>query len=196
MNRIPTSPASSGLRIAAGPLVLAGLIVLAALSRLLPHPPNFSPVEAVALFGGAYFASRAWAFVVPLVAMLLSDLVLATMLGGDYAGYFGSAGMALVYGCIALTTALGLNLRGRVSGARVLGYSLAGSVLFFVVTNFGVFASSVAVPKTAAGLMATYAAGIPFFQWTVLGTLFYSALLFGGFALLRARVPALRAQTA
>ena len=196
MNRIPTTPASSGLRIAAGPLVLAGLIVLAALSRLLPHPPNFSPVEAVALFGGAYFASRAWAFVVPLVAMLLSDLVLATMLGGDYAGYFGSAGMALVYGCIALTTALGLNLRGRVSGARVLGYSLAGSVLFFVVTNFGVFAGNPAIPKNVAGLVATYVAGVPFFQWTVLGTLFYSALLFGGFALLRARVPALRAQTA
>ena len=196
MNRIPTTPASSGLRIAAGPLVLAGLIVLAALSRLLPHPPNFSPVEAVALFGGAYFASRAWAFVVPLVAMLLSDLVLATMLGGDYAGYFGSAGMALVYGCIALTTALGLNLRGRVSGARVLGYSLAGSVLFFVVTNFGVFAGNPAIPKNVAGLVATYVAGVPFFQWTVLGTLSYSALLFGGFALLRARVPALRAQTA
>ena len=159
------------------------------------NPPE-KHAQAMALFGGAYFASRAWAFVVPLVAMLLSDLVLATMLGGDYAGYFGSAGMALVYGCIALTTALGLNLRGRVSGARVLGYSLAGSVLFFVVTNFGVFAGNPAIPKNVAGLVATYVAGVPFFQWTVLGTLSYSALLFGGFALLRARVPALRAQTA
>ena len=196
MNRIPTTPAPSGLRLSAGPLVLAGLIVLAAMSRLLPHPPNFSPVEAVALFGGAYFASRAWAFAVPLAAMLLSDLALAATLGGDYAGYFGSTGMALVYACIVAITAIGLNLRGRVSGGRVLGYSLVGSVLFFVVTNFGVFASSAAIPKTAAGLMATYAAGIPFFQWTVLGTLFYSALLFGGFALLRARVPALRAQAA
>ena len=56
------------------------MIVAAALSRLLPHPPNFSPVEAMALFGGAYFASRAWAVAVPLLAMLLSDLVMAAML--------------------------------------------------------------------------------------------------------------------
>ena len=68
MNR----PASS--LFAPGPLALSGLIVLAALSRLLPHPPNFSPVEAIALFGGAYFASRAWAVVVPLVGMFLSEV--------------------------------------------------------------------------------------------------------------------------
>ena len=79
--------------------------------------------------------------------------------------------------------------------ARVLGYSLAGSVLFFIVTNFGVWASGTMYPKTGAGLVAAYVAGIPFFQWTVLGTLFYAALLFGGFELLRRRVPALQAQT-
>jgi len=86
----PVSASSSGpdsnrsRLLAPGPLLLAVMIVLAALSRLLPHPPNFSPVEAMALFGGAYFASRAWAIVVPLVALLLSDIALGLTLGGDY----------------------------------------------------------------------------------------------------------------
>jgi hypothetical protein len=180
---------------APGPLALAGLIVLAALTRLLPHPPNFSPVEAIALFGGAYFAARGWALVVPLVAMFASDLALGVVNGGIYFDYFTSAGFLLVYVCIALSTVLGFGLRGRVSGARVLSYSLAGSVLFFLVTNFGAWLGSPAYPQNAAGLAAAYVAGIPFFQWTVLGTLFYAGLLFGGFALLRHRMPALRAQT-
>ncbi len=182
--------------LAPGPLVLAVMILLAALSRLLPHPPNFSPVEAIALFGGAYFASRAWALLVPLAAMLVSDLVLASTLGSSYAGYIGGISFWSVYACIALSTALGFGLRGKVGGARLLGYSLAGSVLFFVATNFGAWLASPFYPQTAAGLGAAYVAGIPFFQWTVLGTLAYAAILFGGFALLRRRVPALRAQTA
>ena len=180
---------------APGPLALAGLIVLAALTRLLPHPPNFSPVEAIALFGGAYFAARGWALLVPLVAMFVSDLALGLVNGGIYFDYFASAGFLLVYACIAVSTMLGFGLRGRVNGARVLGYSLAGSVLFFFVTNFGAWLGSPAYPQSAAGLAAAYVAGIPFFQWTVFGTLFYAALLFGGFALLRRQVPALRAQT-
>ena len=198
MNR----PASESL-LAPGPLVLAGMIFVAALTRLLPHPPNFSPVEAVALFGGAYFASRAAAIAVPLMAMFISDLALGAMLGGTYFEHFTSpaylATWLTVYACVALSAVLGFGLRGRVSGARVLGFSLIGSVLFFVLTNFAVWAT--ATPLTAhpacvsGGLLPCYAAALPFFQWTVLGTLFYAALLFGGFALLRQRVPALRAQT-
>lgn len=181
---------------AAGPLTLAALIFVAALSRVLPHPPNFSPIEAVALFGGAYFAKRHWALLVPLAAMFLSDMLLGVLRGGLYLEYFTSAGYLLVYACILLSSLLGFGLRGKVSAGRVLGYSLVGSMLFFVVTNFGAWLSDPSYPKTAAGLMAAYVAGVPFFQWTVLGTLFYAALLFGGFELLRKRVPALRAQTA
>jgi hypothetical protein len=184
--------------LAIGPVVLAGMILLAALSRLLPHPPNFSPIEAIALFGGAYFSRRMWAVLVPLIAMFVSDIALALVNGGLYADYFLNAHFAAIYACIALCTQLGFGLRGRVNGVRVLGYSLAGSVLFFLITNFAVWATaSVDVsPVCASGLGACYIAGVPFFQWTVLGTLFYSAVLFGGFALLRARVPRLRAQTA
>ena len=179
----------------AGPLVLVALIALAALTRVLPHPPNFSPITAIALFGGAYFANRGWAVLAPLIGLFLSDLVLASVNGGLYASWFGSTGIWVVYGCIALTTALGFGLRGKVGGGSVLGYSLVGSVLFFLITNFVAFTVDPMYPKTVAGLTAAYVAGIPFFKWSVLGTLFYSALLFGGFALLRSRLPALRQQT-
>ena len=187
----------SNRSIAPGPWVLVAMIVAAAMSRLLPHPPNFSPVEAIALFGGAYFASRAWAVLVPLAAMLISDVVLAALNGGSYsfANYFASTSFWVVYGCIAVSAVLGFGLRGKVGGAKVLGYSLLGSVLFFLVTNFGAWLGSTMYPQNGAGLVAAYAAGIPFFQWTVLGTLFYAALLFGGFAPLRRRLPTLRAQT-
>lgn len=190
----PTAnPNSSGLSTSVA--VLSGMILLAALTRLLPHPPNFSPVEAVALFGGAYFASRAWALAVPLLAMFLSDLALGLANGGIYFEYFASAHFAAIYLCIALSTVLGFGLRNRVTGARVLGYSLAGSVLFFLASNLAVWAT--AVPGHGAcstGLLPCYVAGVPFFQWTVLGTLFYSALLFGGFALLRRQLPRLAPQ--
>jgi len=183
-------------------IVLIAMIAFAVVMRLANYfapgalPWNFTPVEAIALFGGAYFASRAWALLVPLAAMLVSDLVLAGMLGSSYAGYIGGISFWTVYACIALSTVLGFGLRGKVGGARLLGYSLAGSVLFFVATNFGAWLASPFYPQTAAGLGAAYVAGIPFFQWTVLGTLAYAAILFGGFALLRRRMPALRAQTA
>ncbi|QOY62308.1 hypothetical protein INQ40_10395 [Lysobacter sp. H21R4] len=179
----------------AGPLVLVALIVLAALTRVLPHPPNFSPITAIALFGGAYFANRSWAMLVPLIGLFVSDLVLAGVNGGLYASWFSGAGIWVVYGCIVLTTVMGFGMRGKVSGGSVLGYSLAGSILFFLVTNFSVFAFDAMYPKTIAGLTAAYVAGIPFFKWSVLGTLFYSAVLFGGFELLRSRVPSLRPQT-
>jgi len=179
-----------------GPLALAALIFLAALSRLIPHPPNFSPVEAVALFGGAYFANRSWALIVPLIAMFVSDLILGVMNGGIYFDYFVSAGFLLIYLCIALSAILGFGIRGKVGVGRVIGYSLLGSVLFFLVTNFGTWLGSSMYPQTATGLMDAYVAGIPFFQNTVLGTLFYSGLLFGTFAYLRRQHPVLRLQTA
>jgi hypothetical protein len=188
MNR-PTSS------FAPGPLILGAMILAAAATRVVPHPWNFSPVEAIALFGGAYFASRSLAVLVPLLALLASDLVLSLIHGGAYATYFASTSFWLVYACIALSSVLGFGLRGKVNGVRVLGYSLAGSVLFFVMTNFGAWIGSSMYPQNAAGLMAAYIAGIPFFQGTLLGTLFFSALLFGGFSLLRHRMPALRAQT-
>ena len=153
MNR----PASASF--APGPLLLAALIFVAALTRLLPHPPNFSPVEAIALFGGAYFANRAWAVLVPLAGLLVSDLVLGAINGGTYLQYFSTAtylpGLLAIYACVALCSVLGYGLRGRANGTRVLGYSLAGSVLLSGCTLMGAAASS-AFPGTRRSTMPTW----------------------------------------
>jgi hypothetical protein len=176
--------------------VLATMILAVALTRLIPHPPNFSPVEAMALFGGAYFARRGLAVLVPLAALFVSDLALGLMMGGEYFQYFVSAGFWLVYATIAVLALMGFGLRGRVSAARVAGFGVAGSLLFFAVTNFGAWLGSAMYPQTAAGLAAAYVAGLPFLGNGLLATLFYSLLLFGGYELLKQRLPALRGHAA
>lgn len=176
------------------------MIGLAALMRLAQFLPNFSPIEAMALFGGAYFANRRLAMSVPLLTIFLSDVALAFLHGGEFRTYFSAylPQLLTVYACILVSTALGFGLRGRVNGLRLLGFSLTGSLLFFLATNFVVWLTATSIPQytaCTAGLIPCYVAAVPFFQWTLLSTLFYSALLFGGFALLRRRVPTLRAQT-
>jgi hypothetical protein len=161
--------------------VLIMLILAAALTRLIPHPFNFTSVGAVALFSGAYLGDKRAAFLVPLAAMLLSDLIL---------GFY--AHMEWVYGSFALIVCIGLSLRSRRRAGWIAGGCLAGSALFFVITNFGVWALGSLYPKSLAGLMACYAAAIPFFGNTVLGDGFYSLMLFGGFALLERRFESLR----
>jgi len=121
----------------------------------------------------------------PLGALFLSDLVL---------GFY--RGMPTVYFSVALIVIIGWMALRRVSPIRVGGAAIASSVLFFVLTNFGMWLSSGFYPHTLAGLEACYIAAIPFFQNTVAGDLFYAAVLFGGFALLERTVPSLRLQPA
>jgi hypothetical protein len=160
-------------------LVPAALIVACALSRLVPHPWNFSPIEATALFAGAAFADRRLALVVPLAAMFLSDLFLGL-----------HSGMPVVYACIALMALAGRGLREPTT-LKVAGYGLGAAVFFFVVTNLYVWLSSGMYPLDLSGLVACYVAAIPFFQNQLAGVAFYSIVLFGGWALLRRQVPAL-----
>ncbi|MDR7483370.1 MAG: DUF6580 family putative transport protein [Armatimonadota bacterium] len=154
-------------------IVIAGLIAAAAASRLLPHPPNATPIAAMALFGGAHLADRRLALLLPLAAMLASDLVLGL-----------HALLPVVYGAFALIVWIGTRLAGRITPVRVAGATLAGSVLFFVVTNVGVWALGGLYPRTAAGLVAAYVAAVPFFRNMLLGDAAYALLLFGGYALL------------
>ena len=163
------------------PLVLLAVIAAAATSRLLPHPPNFTPIAAMALFGGAYLADRRLAFALPLAAMFVSDLAL---------GFHGL--MFVVYAAFVLITIIGLQLRKRRTVGAVAVAAVTSSVLFFVGTNFGVWAQGSLYPQTASGLLAAYIAAIPFFRNTLAGDLFYTAVLFGGFALLERIFPALR----
>jgi uncharacterized protein DUF6580 len=156
-------------------------IFLAAALRLLPHPPNFTPIGAMALFGGAYFGRKALAFVAPFAALLLSDAVI---------GFH--SGMPYVYGSVALIVLIGWAVANRVTLLSVTAASIVSSVLFFLVTNFGVWAKGLYYPQTLLGLVDCYVAAIPFFQNTLAGDLFFAALLFGGFALLEQRLPSLR----
>jgi hypothetical protein len=162
-------------------LTLLAAIVAAAALRLVPHPPNFTPIAAMALFSGAYFGRRSIAFAAPLAAMLLSDAII---------GFH--SGMLFVYAGVALIVLLGQAALTRVTLLRVGGAALAGSILFFAISNLGTWLLSGMYPLDASGLAACYVAAIPFFQNTLAGDLFYSGLLFGGFALLERMVPALR----
>jgi len=160
---------------------LVGLIIAAAATRLIPHPPNVTPIAAMALLGGAEFSSKRAAFLVPLVALCLSDVVL---------GFYATA--PVVYACFAFTVCLGFWVRGRRSAARIAVAAIASAVLFFVATNFAVWAAGTLYPRTGAGLAACYVAAIPFFRNLLAGNLIYSALLFGALALAESRFARLR----
>lgn len=163
-------------------IALGAAIVVAALFRLVPHPPNFTPIAAIALFAGAYLPRRALGFVVPFGALLLSDL----LLGGFYDG------IAFVYLAFALTVLIGWTLSSRRSALPIAAAALTSSVLFFAVSNFGTWLGSGMYPHTLGGLQACYVAAIPFFGNTLAGDLVFSALLFGSFALLERSLPAIR----
>ncbi len=170
--------------------ILLLMILAAALSRLLPHPFNFTPIGAMALFGAAYFSNKKLAFILPFAAMWLSDLWINNLMY-DNGGTFQWMGSAWVYGSFIMISMLGLIALKRVRVGAVLGTSLLASILFFLITNFSVWYGSVAYPKSIAGLMLCYEAGIPFFWNTLAGDLFYCAVLFGGFEFAQRRVPAL-----
>ena len=171
-------------------LVLIGFIVAAALSRLIPHPPNLTPVGAMALFGGAYFGSRATAIAVPLTAMLLSDLVLAATHGWAL-GWM----TVVIYGCIAVSVWLGIRLRSRVNVSTVATNSLLSALIFFIVTNLAVWAHGSFYPMDLSGLLACYVAALPFFGNTLAGYAVYGLTLFGGFAFLQRRFDTLALPT-
>jgi hypothetical protein len=169
---------SNNARLAA---LLSAIIVAAAL-RLVPHPPNFSPIDAMALFSGAYLGRRWVAFVAPLAALLLSDLVL---------GFYH--GMATVYATVGLIVLIGWWVSSQRRPLRIGAAAIASSAVFFVITNFGMWLFSGFYPVTYGGLVACYTAAIPFFQNTVAGDLFYTVLLFGGFRIAELMLPRLRA---
>lgn len=175
------------------PLAIAGLIVLAALTRLLPHPPNFAPLTALAVFGAVRFTGRRAAVLAPLLALLASDLVREVLYRYGLAEQWGLyRGMWVVYGTTALIALAARLARGTRSPLVIALTTLAGSCLFFLVTNFAVWADGSLYPQTGAGLLACYAAAVPFFRSALLGDAFYATVLFGAWALAEARVPALR----
>lgn len=160
---------------------ISAIIFALAIFRLVPHLPNVSPVAAMALFGGAYFADKRMAFIVPFLALFLSDLVL---------GLHNS--MIFVYAGFALTVAIGFLLKNRVTITNTAFATVISSLLFFLLTNLGAWMTSGLYARSAEGLMQAYVAGIPFFQNSLLGNLVFAAVIFGGYHLLQKNVPSLR----
>ena len=154
------------------------LILMAAATRLLPHPPNMTAVGAMALFGGAYFSNRFTAVLMPLVALFLSDLFLnnvvyAAYTGGKFVWFYDGA--LWIYGSVAAAALIGAAMLRHVSVKNVVVSSLFCSLLFFIVTNYGVWSSGAMYPKTGAGLAACYTAALPFFGNSLVGDLLFSA---------------------
>lgn len=160
------------------------LILLAALSRLLPHPPNIAPITAIALFGGVYLDKK-HTFIVPIAAMLISDYFIG----------FHTEQM-WVYASFIAIGFIGLWLRKHQGIASTIFAAIGGSILFFIVTNFGVWLSNYYMyPHNLAGLLQCYTAAIPFFRNTLAGDLFYVGAMFGVFELAKKYLPVLNLQT-
>lgn len=166
-------------------LFVTTAILVAAISRLLPHPYNFTPIAAMALFGAVYFENKVVAFIVPLIAMFLSDVALELTTGW---GFHDT--IAYVYASFILTSCIGLLVKRNPNVLSIAAGSISASVLFFLITNFGVWAAQGFIGG-ASGLNATYVMGLPFFTRTLAGDLFYNALLFGSFYLVQRRYPAM-----
>ncbi len=189
-----TEPASSNTFSSPRFWVITGLILACTLFRLVDHGLiNVAPVGAVALFGGACFATRRQAFAVTLGSMLLSDVLLYV---GRYRSFASDSlkSMLFVYVAFAAVVAIGTLLRKRRNAGTITLGSLAGSAVFFIISNVAAWWCYPTYEKTFAGLMECYLAGIPFIQGqsplvnTVLGDLFFNAVLFGVWALLERRV--------
>jgi hypothetical protein len=168
--------------------VLAGIILVAAFSRMVPHMPNFSPLGAIGLFGAAHFSKKWQAILIPLAATFLSDLFINNVIYGQYYPTFTwlSEGFYWQYGAYVLITLVAFFIFKKVNVATALTGALASSAIFFLVSNFGCWPGNF-YPQNFGGLMQCYAAGVPFAQGTILGDLFYSAVMFGGFALAQQR---------
>ncbi|MBI3261382.1 hypothetical protein HYZ64_03375 [Candidatus Berkelbacteria bacterium] len=149
------------------------LIFLGFAARLLPHPANLTPVGAIGIFGGAHLPKRL-ALALPLVALLLSDLVL---------GFYTWQVMVSVYGGFLVYGLAGLWIRQDYSIKRMVVGTLGASVFFFLLTNAAVWAFTPLYPHTIAGLGASYLAALPFFRNSLLGDFFYTAALFGVYEL-------------
>ncbi|MFN4146495.1 MAG: DUF6580 family putative transport protein [Runella sp.] len=167
---------------------VASLILLASLSRLLPHPFNFTPLGAIALFGAAHFDRKWLSFVVPTAAMLLSDWLLGSSFWPTYLSFI-------------LIAIFGMSFLKKITLGRVVTASIVASVSFFLITNFFVWYGGSMYPPTWQGLVACYVAGLAFYQPTLFGSaffntamgdLFYTTILFGSYFVLQRSIPKLQ----
>lgn len=167
------------------------IILVAAFSRMMPHPYNFSPLAAIGLFGAAHFEKKWLAVLIPLMATWLSDVFINNII---YAQYFDGftlfySGFAWQYSAYILIAIFGVAIYSKkVNVLNILGGALGASLIFFFLSNFGVFISNPIYTKDITGLIACYTAALPFAQGTLMGNLVYSSVLFGAYYVLQQNV--------
>ncbi len=164
-------------------LLIAALIIVAASFRLFTNIPNFTPIAAIALFGGAYLSKKPYAFLLPFTALFITDLIIG----------FHSL-MFAVYLSFALTVGIGILMRKNIRVLTVLGGAVSSALIFFLITNFAVWLTTPYYTKDLTGLMHCYTMAIPFFHNGLLGDLMYSSVLFGSFYFARLKFPSLALQ--
>ena len=152
-------------------LAVLFLIIFTAITRIIPHPPNFTPLIAVSLFSGMYFKKR-FSFLIPLSIYIISDLIL----GVSDVSLFCWITIVFIY-------FLGVILEKNYSFSKSLLFSFLSSILFFLITNFGVWLMGW-YPQNWQGLIQCYIAALPFFRNTLISAILYTTVLFGGYEFL------------
>ncbi len=149
-------------------IFIISVIIIGSLLRLIPHWPNFTPIAAIALFGGAHLNKKVLAIIIPTISLLLSDLLLG------FHNY-----MLAVYFSFILTVFLGFIVKKKISILTVFSASLVSSILFFLITNFAVWYFSPYYTGNLTGLMTCYTMGLPFLNNGILGDLLFNSVFFG-----------------
>jgi hypothetical protein len=169
MDQLPTLKNSNNLW--SKLLVAAALVGFAVSFRILPSPANFAPIAAIAIFGAAILPLN-WALGLPLVAMIVSDM------------FIGMHSLVyLTWGSYLLIALMASQYLKKINLGRILATSMSASLLFYIITNFGVWAEGRLYPLTTEGLFSSYYNAIPFFRNTVLSDLVFNAVLFGSYYL-------------
>ena len=166
-------------------ILILSLLIIGVVGRLIPHPPNVTPIIAIALLASHAFKNKWIAILIPLTGMWISDLMINNYL---YAGYydkfvFFSNGSLWIYGAILLAVLIGKVLIRNIKLSTVFLSSFSASFFFFIITNFGVWLSSMMYPKSLLGLIECYTLAIPFFGNALIGDLIYSVALFTSYSL-------------
>lgn len=172
--------------------ILLSIVLFATLTRIaipsfIDHPPNFSAIDAIALLCGAYCSRRSIALIVVIFSVLIGDIFLNKILLGQWSPFY--SGFYWQYASYGLITCLGATLKNNVQPLRLISTCLVSAILFFGLSNFGVWFSGLLYPLTLNGLIACYVAAIPFFKHTLFSDLLFTLFLFGIFELIKINVP-------
>ena len=165
-------------------ILIIALVAIGVLGRLIPHPPNFTPIIAIALLASHLFKNK-WIIILPsLMAMWISDLIINNYLYGGYHDslVIFSPSFLWVYGPIICIALLGTVLIKKVKISNIALSSISGSLIFFLVSNFGVWISGTMFPQSLSGLIACYTVALPYFGNQLVGDLLYSATLFSSYS--------------